>query len=197
MINRILKDKRILLIIGVVCVAAAAVYRFSPNLGELFRDDALFQKQIRLDKYRKLVDSEKKLTTALSSAKKVYASANRMLLQADTPAIAAVEIQERVQQIAAGQNLEIESIRFLDAVERESEVLKGYTAIPIQFSVDASTRDMARLMYDLETSDKLLSVKKTRFRVRSQGGERLISATIVVWGYMKETGETRSGEHAS
>lgn len=180
-----LKSKKTLLIVGVVLLIIAGIYRFFPDTQQMFENDTMVQKQLKLNKYRSLVADEQKLKTALTAATRTVNTARQMLLQADTPAIAAVEIQDRVQQIAGRQDLNTEGMRFLEPVKIEAPELNEYLAIPIQFSIDAPIEKVKSLLYDLETSDKLISVQEIRARAKNAENETVISATFVIWGYMK------------
>jgi hypothetical protein len=180
-----LKSKKTLLIAGVALLIVGGIYRFFPDTGQVLEDDTMVQKQLKLNKYQALVGDEQKLKTALAAATQMVNSARQMLLQADTTAIAAVEIQDRVQQIAGRHGLAVEAMRFLEPVKIEAPELKEYLAVPIQFSIDATIEKVKSLLYDLEASDKLITVQEIRARAKNVGNEITISATFVIWGYMK------------
>jgi hypothetical protein len=195
MINiTIAKSKRSLpiLLVGIILVFIGVIYRFSVDIQELFEDKSIEQEQMTIEKYRSFIATEKQLTAQVTEGRRILTRAQRLVMQADTPALAAVEIQDRINQFAVEQGVVIESMRFLEPMKVELPELAGYLAIPVQFSLDAPLRKTIDLLYKIETADKLLTVQEMRVQAKGQPSENRISASFVICGYMPVKNENNA-----
>lgn len=183
-LNKIMKYKKLMLI-GAVLLIIGAVYRFYPQSRVATDEDSLNRKMNQLTKYQQLIDGEKKMQARLAESKQLLSDVRKLIILADTPALAAVKMQDRINQISSNQKIAIESMRFLEPVTIESAELKEYLEIPLQFSIDAPIRQVKSLLYELENSDELFVIREIRARVKTQGDEYKVSITLIVCGYMK------------
>ncbi len=184
---------RKLITVGLALLLIGAIYRLYPDADNMSDQNAYGHKHQQLLKYRQLVAQKKAIQKALATSRRTLVKAEEMLLQGDTPAIAAVKIQGLLQRIAIRRDINVASTRFLDPIKLDMDAYEGLLAIPIQFSVDIPIRKLNAMLFELETSDKLLTVNEIRARAKSTGGKELISATLIVWGYYKEKPENGLG----
>ncbi len=189
------KKKRILLILGVVALLAAVIYRFFPVVGA-FRpsDDAMFLKENELHKLRAIVDGRSDLEARLVSLNKELSRREGGLLSGDTPALGAVDIQNILGKIAGDIGVEVKTMRIL---RTEKETVSHYLKIPVQIQIGCTIVQLKDLLYKIESSQKYLKVTSVRINVRSRGkGKGLIFSSLTVEGIMKKGIEKKRREKA-
>jgi hypothetical protein len=179
------KQHRTLLIVGAILLVAGMVYRFYPVLGRMApTGDDLELKLKRLTKYRQRVKSREQLQAKQVSLTRQLERAERTLLDANTPALAAVDIQNLINEIVYANNLTVASIRVLKA--RDAQVT-GFLAVPVVVSLQLTVRQMLDLLHRIESAEQLLAVTGLAVRRQSTAPEELLTAVLTVEGYMRKS----------
>lgn len=179
--------KRTLLIAGGALLFCALIYWSLPFVSDFQNIDtriAVKEKQLR--KYRQKVAEGEHLTKNIGSLEKNLREVEAGLLVAETPSLAAVNIQETLREIANASGADITSLRVLDPKKLEYE---DYLGVPVQFTVIADTRGLKEILYRLENSAKYFNVGDMRVTVRRSSRTRKLGnfrASITVVGYMKK-----------
>jgi hypothetical protein len=186
MVNSVIplnRERKILLICGVVLLLAGAVYRFSPDVPSLFSgSDEMHFKEMELMKYRRVLKDKMRLDTALVSTERELARIEAGLLSQGTPTLAAVDIQNMLSDIAEQKEIMIRSMRSLQSKPAE----KGeYITIPVEVNMRGSIRQIKEMLFLIENSSKLLKITAIRIRLPNPLRPEEIHSTFTVEGLMK------------
>ncbi len=177
------RERKYLLIGGMLLLLAGAVYRFYPSFSNVFtKSDEVIFKESQLIKYRKAVQEKKLLEAELLSTERELAKAEAALLSKGTPALAAVDIQNMMNDLGEQKDLEIKSMRVLKPKVLDSG---GYMTVPLQVKMIASIRQLKEVLFSIENSHKLLKVKNLVIRPGSAKHPESLNYTLVVEGFMK------------
>ena len=175
------RERRIILIAGALLLAAGAVYRFAPDMTGFFGSSGdRVQKERRLARYRTLVREKDHLQDELAAVHQALARMEGRLLAGSTPALAGVDLQNFLNDLAARAQVRIESMRVL----RTRDAAPGYQAVSVQAVFVAEMRQVEQMLYRLETGPKLLRVVDSRLVVNNPRQWRDIRATLTVEGFM-------------
>jgi hypothetical protein len=179
------KKKRMLLIVALGVLTAAAVYRFLPAVGGLGpSDDALLLKEKELHKLKGVVDDRPGVESRLVSLTRELRKGEGELLSGDTPALAAVDIQNILTGIAGEIGVEVKTMRILRTAK---ETDSPYLGIPVQIQVGCSIDQLKDFLYKIESSRRYLEVTVLRISVRRQGKSKgSIFSSLTVEGIMKK-----------
>lgn len=194
------KRMNVILIAGSVLLAAGTFYRFSPNIKDLFLfEDEIAIKEKQLRKYmiaaaegKKLDDEEKNLSKALDRLE-------NGLLNGDTGALAAVDIQNLLTDIAGKSEVEITSMRVLEILRpdgkpgkksdlksgRKREEQKDYFKVPVQVSMRSTIRQLKDALYEIETSRKILNIQNISIKIFNKRTPEILNTTLTLVGLMK------------
>lgn len=178
------RERLYILIGGAVLLLFGMVYRFYPDFGNSFsfeRDIDMKAKQ--LAKYQQLKEERDSLENNLSVLVEQLKMAEAGLLEGETPAIAAVDIQNTLNEIAGKNEIEIRSMQVM---RPEGQKEGAYLAIPVQVSIEANARGLKNVLYGIKTSSKTLRVSDLKIRAVRQKRSDRIQATFTVTGYMKK-----------
>jgi hypothetical protein len=179
--------KRALLMAGGVFLFCALIYWALPSLRNFQDiDTTIAVKEKQLRKYRQKVAEGEHLAKNIDSLEKVLAEVESGLLIAETPSLAAVDIQEKLHAIAKASGADITSLRVLDPKKLE---YKDYLGVPVQFTVNADIRGLKEILYRLENSAKYFKVGDMRITVRRSSRTKRLGyfrASITVMGYMQK-----------
>ncbi len=181
---RMTKERKYLLIIGGLLVLIGLAYNLYPTLQQLRPDDdQVLLKQQKIIKYERLLQRREPLEKRLAAAEKALSNAEQQLLTGKTAALAGADIQNIIGEISTANGVEIKTLRLLKA---DAKTHSYYMAIPVQFTVRATVRQLKDVLYGIETAGKRLTIREINVRpVRSRNSED-IQATITVAGYMKK-----------
>ncbi len=135
----------------------------------------------RTDDIKKRIEARKKGLSALEKG----------LLKAKSPAMAAAELQEAFKHLIAGKNITIRSESVLSFEE-----LGDYTRIPVEFHLSTDLRQLARLLYDIETSPLVMGVRSMHVAVPYSGDKAMVNVTLVLEGGIKLWGSKAGGRKA-
>ena len=94
------KKSRYILLAGALLLLMGSLYRFYPYFSDLWPDDSQLDAKIkRVAKYQKMVQERDRLQQRLVEMTRHLERAERICLEGSTPALAAVEIQNIINQI--------------------------------------------------------------------------------------------------
>lgn len=177
------RERKILLVCGVVLLLAGAMYRFSPDIPSLFSgSDEMRLKEKELMKYRSVLQDKRRLEGALVSAERELARAEAGLLSQGTPTLAAVDIQNMLSDIAEQKGMTVQSTRLLQS----KPAGKGeYITIPVEVRMKGSIQQIKEMLFLVENSSKLLKITAIRIRLPDPLRPERIDSTFTVEGLMK------------
>ncbi len=180
------RERRIILFVGALLLAAGAVYRFAPDMTGLFGGSGdRLRKERRLARYRLMVREKDRLQDELATVQQSLARMEGRLLAGSTPALAGVELQNFLNDLAARGQVRIESMRVL----RTRDAAPGYQAVSAQAVFVAEMEQLRHILYRLETGSKFLRVTACRLVVNNPRNWRDIRATLTVEGFMAKKEE--------
>ncbi len=177
------REKKFLLIGAAVAVAILVYYAVSwysetrKNLEE-YENAKLFMIQKQINKIAEKDYIQKKYMTV----RKGLERREKMLLQGNTPPVAAAAMQKFLKETAMSLNIDVKQERTLSVVDEEY-----YMGIPVEVGFTASTRELKDLLLKLRKSDYLLTVSELKVRVTNVSKPTDIYTTLVVTGFIKKT----------
>ncbi len=141
----------------------------------------------RVAKYRQAVKERGLLEAKITSLNKSLQRAEAGLLTGQTAALAAVDIQNVLNEIALASGVEIRSVQILKSQKQDAD---PYVGIPVQFTVYATIRQLKDILYRIETSPKfLLTVERIGISVFGASAPGQIRCDITVSGIMNPVKE--------
>lgn len=141
----------------------------------------------RVAKYRQTVKGRGELEARLVSLNKSLEQVEAGLLTGKTAALAAVDIQNILNEIAFGSGVEIKSLQVLTSQKQDSD---QYISVPVQFTVSATIRQLKDILYKIEASPKFfLTVERIGISVAGAAGPGQMRVDITVSGIMKNVKE--------
>ena len=178
------KRRRYLLIAGGVLLLFGLSFWLFPFFEGMQggETDIAAQKR-RVAKYRQTVKGRGEFEARLASLNKTLERAEAGLLTGKTAALAAVDIQNVLNEIAIGSGVEMRSVQVPRPQPKDTE---QYISVPVQFTVSASIRQLKDILYKIEASQKFfLTVERIGISVAGAGGPGQIRCDITVSGIMK------------
>jgi len=181
------KERKMILAFGAAILLLGAIYRFYPDIRALVSvSDEMAVKIKQVGTYKGIVAQRQQIAKENAAAKRLMKQAEARLLPGATPALAAVEIQNRLNVIAAANKVTFDSMRVMKPEEDEAA---GFIRLPVQFSMNASIVQLKDILYKIEASPKLLIVKEFDASLsRSRDQNTLIRSTVTVEGVMRRVG---------
>jgi len=178
------KRRRYLLIAGAVLLLFGFAYWSRPYVEGIRggETDITAQKK-RIAKYLQAVKGRGELEARFASLSKSLERAEAGLLTGKTAALAAVDIQNILSEIAVGSGIELRSVLVPKPQPKDTE---QYVSVPVAFTVSASIRQLKDLLYKIEASPKFfLTVEKIGISVAGAGSPGQIRCDVTVSGIMK------------
>ncbi|RJP84113.1 MAG: hypothetical protein C4518_19605 [Desulfobacteraceae bacterium] len=181
------KERKMILIAGAIVLLLGAIYRFYPDIHSMVSvSDEMAVKQKQVETYAGIVAKRKQIEKENAYVKRMQKQAEMRLLPGDTPALAAVEIQNILNTISAASNVKFVTMRVM---KPEEDADAEFIRLPVQFSMNSNIVQLKTILYQIEASPKLLIVKELDASLsKSRGQEDLIRSTITVEGLMQRTG---------
>ncbi len=179
------KERKIILIAGALLLLIGVIYRNLPvfdNIASL--DDEIILKEKKLIKYRRMVKERNELDQKLITLNRTLDKAQAGLLNGETPSLAAVDIQNRINKIAGNVEVEVLTMRVLKTDEKEENL---YMAVPVQVTFRSRMRQLKEMLYMIENNAKLLKISDFRIRLIHSKEEGEVQATLTVEGFMKRS----------
>lgn len=178
---RIDNRRKYILIVSAVLIFLGLIYRFMPSVQAIISPrEEIELKEATLIKYQKMVGQARGLDKRLISLDDKLKQLESGLLTGETPALAAVEIQNILHKIARKSKVEIKRVKVLKPMEVDQ---KNYLGVPVEFAITLTTEQLKEILYRLGTSPKYLRVKGVRTRYTRRAGK--INSSITVTGFMK------------
>ena len=183
-----LKQYQRLLIVGAVLLVLGTLYRFYPDLGQFFSQGGDTDTKLkRLTKYYEKIQTRDALQASTIDLTRRVEQAERVLLDAETPSLAAVEIQNILNEIIYGSQMDVVSIRVLQATDGPVE---GYLTVPVQLTIKLTVRQILDLLHRIESSQPLLAISAMSVRRQQAQNSDTVHATFTIEGYMKKAAPT-------
>ncbi len=184
------KKRRNLLIAGAVLLLFGLAFRLYPFYeGMLGEETDIAATKNRVAKYRQVVKGKGELEARLVSLDRSLEHAEAGLLTGKTAALAAVDIQNTLNEIALASGVEIKSMQVLKSQDQKKEA-ELYISVPVQFSVMLTIRQLKDILYKIEASPKFfLTVELIRISVAGAGAPGQLRCDITVSGIMKNVKE--------
>jgi hypothetical protein len=177
------KKRKHILIVAAVALFFGLVYRFYPSVQSLLFPKAEIElKEAKILKYQKELTADGGLDVLLNSLKESLKEAEKGLLTGKTRSLAAVQIQEILQEITEKSGVVIRSLNVLNPEELDKE---GYLSIPVEFYLFATISQFKEVLYRIGISQKYLAVKQLRIDYTKSGPEDTIRCHMTVAGYMQ------------
>ena len=177
------RERKIILICGIVLLLAGAVYRFPPSLPSFFgKSDEVSFKEKELAKYREVLQEKRKVEMRMISVERELARVEAGLLSQATPALAAVEIQNMLSDMIEKEEMRLLSMRPMKSEPTETG---EYMTVPVEIKVMATIRQIQEVLFAIKNSNKLLRVASIRIRLPNIRLPEEIHCTMVIEGLMK------------
>jgi Tfp pilus assembly protein PilO len=178
------KRSKYILIMGIVLLLFGVIYRIYPVLqGMQTGSDEMQLKLKQLAKYRQMVKEEAGIKTRVQYMERLLKRLESGLLTGETSSLAAVDIQNNLNEIAGKSNVTLKMVRVLKAEKVEE---KPYLSVPVQFTVDTNINQLLEVLYGICTSTKILTTKEVKINVATRRRTTTIHSDITVSGLMKK-----------
>ena len=177
------RDKRALTILTVAVVVFLLVDFGLLPLVDRFAEarQTLAVRELALRKYRRSAASEAARQSSLSELQKRLATTEAAMLESQTAALAAAELQRTLKEVAAANQIELSGTEFLPAKPLDSE----HTLISTRFAVSANMERLVNFLVALETGPKSLGVRSLTVYANTGNPEKKVNATLVLSGVMR------------
>ncbi|MFZ5766463.1 MAG: type II secretion system protein GspM [Thermodesulfobacteriota bacterium] len=124
------------------------------------------------------------LNKQLVGLSKEVAQAENGLLSGATEALAAVDLQNRLTEMATRAGMTITSQRVLKSNRDKKDKEQPYTEIPVQISGTTSIRQLKDMLYAIAASPVFLRVSDAVFKVKNKE-TGVLQADLTVTGIMR------------
>lgn len=159
------------------------IYRVFPYIQRTYAvGDEISIKEAKLAKCRAKALERDGLEADRKSLARTLDRMESCLLNGDTPALAAVDIQNILSRIAEKSKVAIKTVKVLKPTELDETIFLG---IPVQFTITSTTRQLKEIFYGIESSLKFLRVKDVRIRAAGKRQIGKIVTILKVEGIMK------------
>jgi len=188
MTNLLTRERKILLISGVLLLCVGAIYRFYPELPVFFpQQNEMERKILRIKKYQSMLKSRKALQAQFDAVNRFLIKAESRLLEGETEMLSAVELQNILNDVARQSGVNAESVRIIQ--NKDKDMGGMLTKISVNAKISASIAEIKKMVYLLENSDKLIDISRFRVRVLNARRPETVQSEFTVNGYMKKTAE--------
>ena len=181
------KQKKYILLAAGILLLFGIIYRFFPFFKGIQEAGAeIVLKERQLAKYRQMVQEGDDLQTKINFLTRTLKQVEFGLLTGETPALAAVNVQNTLNEVANRSELEIKRVRVLKPEKMDGE---KYLIVPVQFTISSTIGQLKEILYRIESSPKYLTIKKISISVRHGRRQRAdlgqIQSDLTVAGVMK------------
>lgn len=178
----------LLAITGLLLLAAAV--RYSYLLDSFTKVGDLPAKEKRISKLEQQLARRDVLQQQLVELSRQTATAETGLLNGKTPALAAVDLQNRLTTLITGSGAAVTSQRVLPSPPQDNAKPSPYVEIPVQIVATMTVRQLKDFLYGLGSSPVFLRVNEAEVRVAKRG-EAALQTTITVSGLMAKADESQ------
>ncbi len=142
-----------------------------------------------LVKYRQVVAGKAALEAGLTMLEKSLQQAETGLLGGETAALAAVDVQNTLNEIAYASGVEIQRMQVLKP-DTNKQASPLYINVPVQFSVVVTIRQLKDILYKIETHPQFfLTLQWIRINTAGTREPKQIRCDMAVAGIMKNVSE--------
>lgn len=169
---------------GVILLVLALAYRFIPVVESLTVPQEHIELKVqKLARYRAVAEEGKLLERQYEGLVRELANLESGLIAGKTNALVAAHIQNVIKEIAENNEVQIESMKMLNA-----EMIKEspYIIIPVQVRLKSSMGKLKGVLYEIEDPSKHLNIKDFKLSRHGKGAEITIFALFTVEGIMKK-----------
>jgi len=178
------RDKKFLTVGSVVAAIIIFVYFLLPfydNLVEKKKD--IEMKERTLEKYLKFIKKQGEFQKNLVKLTREQSNTQGRLLKGETTSLAAADIQKIVDKVSEKSEVQIKSVKVMEADEKED-----FVAIPVQVRFESDLSRMNNFVSSIETHRKLLTIPELKIRLKNKRKAGMISVTLQILGFMKKEG---------
>lgn len=181
------KERKIILIIGLALLTLGAIYRFIPETsGKWVSDDAYLMRVKQYEQQQRLIIHKGEIHRRLSGAEKNIQQLNQQLLKGETPALAAVNLQNVIKEAALKSGLQTQRVQVMNSQDRNNT--SSYAPVGVKFKVSGTSRQIMDIVYSLESGRKKLQITEIQIHTLKKYPKidepLIISADVVVQGFM-------------
>ena len=181
---KINKERKYILIGGAVLLFFGMIYRFYPNIhGLVSISDEIAVKKNHIVKYLNVVNQRGRINTERVNLNRILNRLESGLFTGKTPSLAAVELQNILNEIANTNNVKINTMQVLKETEPGEHI---YIKIPVRFSFNSNVLQLKEMLYEIAASSKLLIITDMNVDLLRRKQQGKIRATITVQGVMKQ-----------
>lgn len=179
-----IQQRRRLILLSIAGILLAAVsLRFFLSLDLGSEGGELAVKEKRIVNLEQRLARKEVLQQQLGELSRQVAVAETGLLNGQTPALAAVDLQNRLTTLITGTGATMTSQQVLPSPAPDSASPSPYAEIPLQIVVSLTVRQLKDLLYGISTSPVFLKMTEVEVRV-AKPEEGLLLATLTVSGLM-------------
>lgn len=178
------RERKYLLLAGAILLFLGVIYRFYPSVADFFAGaEDMELKARQVTRYQQTAGERQRLQTRQAALAGQLERAQQILLSAPTEALAAVDIQNAINDIAYSNGLVVESVR----VQKPKDgPVEGFIEVPVTVTIKVRIRQMIDLLHKIESAPQFLAVTDMNVRVLKSGDGDSFNAVITVAGYMKK-----------
>jgi Tfp pilus assembly protein PilO len=177
------REKKWITLLGGFLLLVGVLYRLSPSFDEMLpNSEDIAIKEKKISAYQKKVLERDSLDAVLKELNRTLAMRESGLLSGDTPPLAAVDIQNTIRDITQRLGVEVSTMSVLKPVENE---IKAYLSIPVQFTFNSTVTQLAKVVYQLSVSAKILTLDALRVVSSQQQKDGQVQSTLTVTGVMR------------
>ncbi len=174
------KERIIIIVAGILLLAAGAVYRFSPDLPAV---SSTGNKVERIVKYQKraamLPVLEERLPAVAASTEKGYSR----LISEPSSELAGVAIQNILRDAASRQDIEFISI---NTRKTDQKSYRYVNVIFVQVAFKAQIRQLKNMLYHIEAHPMLLSIPELRIVKPAAGKSDDLNIVMTIQGFSRK-----------
>jgi len=155
------------------------LFPFFDSMTDLSRQ--IETKEKNLEKYLAFMKKQSELQQTLQRLTGEETDIKTRLLGGETASLAAADIQKTVDAIATQSQVQMKSVKVIDAFEKGALM-----AIPVQVIFDSDPGKMSAFVKSIETDRKLLTITDLKIRVKDRRKPGDISVTLKIVGFMQK-----------
>jgi len=183
------KERKLLLAGGALVLLLGLIYNLAPRFADWeARDEALDLQRDTLARYRRIIAEKDALGREKRALEGLLRRSEAGLLDAKTPALAAVEIQKGLQDLAARLGAEVKSMRQREAASPDEDA--PYRPVSVEVTLAASIGQLVEMLHAVETDSRVQRVLEMTLRAAAGRDEGAILATLTIEGFMRNARQT-------
>ncbi len=159
------------------------IYRFYPENMSMLPDYNIEFKTRQLEKYKQLINKRDALEEKKSVLSRLIGRAEAALLTGNTPALAAVDIQNALNEIAAATNVNLNTVRVIRSQFPEDDTY--LSPISVQITIETTIRQLKEIIYRIENANKMLKLDKLSVKLKNSKQNIYLISTMTIVGYMR------------